>query len=123
MTFLLVAPLRRSLKDKRKDCIPLHESASKTSKFENELRQTSFLHAKGNCCVPPSHAKQKETVRSAALKDGLSRAVHSSSSNNLHPPHSPLALPPIGRALHPGGDALVHMKTSHLPVKACSETS
>ena len=42
MTLLLVASLRLSLKDKRKDCIPLHESALKTRKFEDELRQASF---------------------------------------------------------------------------------
>ena len=80
------------------------------------------MHAKGNCCVPPSHARPKrKRWRSAARKDGISRAVHSSSSNSPHSPHSPPALAPIDRALHPGGDALVQMKTSHLPVKACSE--
>ena len=43
-----------------------------------------------------------KTVRSAGLKGGISRAAHSSSSNSPHPHHSPLALPPMGRALHPG---------------------
>ena len=120
MTLLLVAPLRLSLKDKRKESIPLHESASKTSKFEDELKRAS-------CCMLRAIAASLQvmrgkTVRSAVLKGGISRAVHGS-SNSRHPPHSPLALPPICRALHPGGEALGHVKTSHLPVKACSETS
>ena len=42
MTLLLVARLRLSLKDERKEDRPLCDSRAKTSKFEDELRQASF---------------------------------------------------------------------------------
>ena len=122
MTLLLVAPLRLSLKDKRKESIPLHESASKTSKFGDELERASFCMLRA--IAASLQVMRGKTVRSAVLKGGISRALHSGSSNSRQsPPHSPLVLQPVCRALHPGGDALGHMKTSHFPVKAYSETS
>ena len=127
MTFLLVAPLRLSLKDKRKKSIPLHESASKTSSFGDELERASFcmLSLRQLRAIAASlQVMRGKTVRSAVLKGGISRALHSGSSNSRQsPPHSPLVLQPVCRALHPGGDALGHLKTSHFPVKAYSETS
>ena len=125
MTLLLVAPLRLSRKDKRKENIPLQESALKTSVFGNELRQATFCVLRAIAASLQIMRGTKKSMHSAKLKGGIRRAARSSSSNSPHPHplRSPLALQPSCRTLHPGDDALGHRKTSHFPVKACSETS
>ena len=64
MTLLLVAPLRLSFKDKRKESIPLHESASKTSKFGDELERASF-------CMLRAIAASLQVMRGSKLCDLL----------------------------------------------------
>ena len=56
MTLLLVAPLRLSLKDKRKENIPLQAVIREDEQVRMRTQISNLLHAKGHCCIPPSHA-------------------------------------------------------------------
>ena len=126
MTLLLVAPLRLSLKDKRKENIPLQAVVSEDEQVRIRTQISNLLHAKGHCCIPPSHAGLPKTQCGLPGSEGeISRAARCSSSNSLHPNplHWPPAPQPFSGTLHPDAEAPFRLKTSRLPVKVCSETS